>query len=60
MPVYELLGGKFRDRVRLYVDSAMTNCQNSAEEARSKGFTAIKFDQTTLAIHTKQTLGTGR
>ena len=44
VPVYRLLGGKFRDRVRLYVDSAMTNCQERAEEARSKGFTAIKFD----------------
>jgi len=44
VPVYRLLGGKFRDRVRLYVDSAMTNCQERAEEARAKGFTAIKFD----------------
>jgi galactonate dehydratase len=44
LPVYRLLGGKFRDRVRLYVDSAMTNCRERAEEARSQGFTAIKFD----------------
>ena len=44
MPVYRLLGGKFRYRVRLYVDSAMTNCKERAEEARAKGFTAIKFD----------------
>ena len=44
VPVYRLLGGKFRDRVRLYVDSAKTNCEERAEEARSKGFTAIKFD----------------
>tara|TARA_Y100000758_G_scaffold11512_1_gene8684 strand:- start:1843 stop:2976 length:1134 start_codon:yes stop_codon:yes gene_type:complete len=44
VPVYRLLGGKFRDRVRLYVDSAKTNCKERAEEARSKGFTAIKFD----------------
>ena len=27
VPVYRLLGGKFRDRVRLYVDSAKTNCR---------------------------------
>jgi len=44
VPVYRLLGGKFRETVRLYVDSAMTNCRERAEEARSKGFTAIKFD----------------
>ena len=44
VPIYRLLGGKFRDTVRLYVDSAMTNCRERAEEARSKGFTAIKFD----------------
>ena len=44
VPVYRLLGGKFRDRVRLYVDSAMTNCRKRAEEARSRGFNAIKFD----------------
>lgn len=44
IPVYRLLGGKFRDTVRLYVDSAMTNCRERAEEAQAKGFTAIKFD----------------
>ncbi|MGY8826211.1 MAG: mandelate racemase/muconate lactonizing enzyme family protein [Candidatus Latescibacterota bacterium] len=44
VPVYRLLGGKFRDRVRLYVDSAMTDCKERAAEVRSKGFTAIKFD----------------
>ena len=32
VPVYRLLGGKFSDRVRLYVDSAMTNCRERAEE----------------------------
>ena len=31
VPVYRLLGGKFRDRVRLYVDSAMTKCRERAE-----------------------------
>ena len=44
IPVYRLLGGKFRDTVRLYVDSAMTNCRERAQEAQAKGFTAIKFD----------------
>ena len=44
VPVYRLLGGKFRDRVRLYVDSAHSNYQKQAEEVKAQGFTAIKFD----------------
>ena len=44
IPVYRLLGGKFRDRVRLYVDSAHEDYKERAEDARAKGFTAIKFD----------------
>jgi galactonate dehydratase len=44
VPVYRLLGGKFRDRVRLYVDSAKTNCRERAAEVRANGFSAIKFD----------------
>ena len=44
VPIYRLLGGKFRDRVRLYVDSAHADYKQRAEEVRAKGFTAIKFD----------------
>lgn len=44
VPVYRLLGGKFRDRVRLYVDSAHEDTAKRAEEVRADGFTAIKFD----------------
>ena len=44
MPVYRLLGGRFRDRVRLYVDSAHSDYKQRAEEVRARGFTAIKFD----------------
>jgi galactonate dehydratase len=44
VPVYRLLGGKFRDRVRLYVDSAHTDYKERAAEVKEKGFTAIKFD----------------
>ena len=44
VPVYRLLGGKFRDRVRLYVDSAHTNYSERAAEVRERGFTAVKFD----------------
>jgi galactonate dehydratase len=43
-PVYRLLGGRFRDRVRLYVDSANSDYGQRAEEVRARGFTAIKFD----------------
>tara|TARA_Y100001960_G_scaffold320860_1_gene394418 strand:- start:55 stop:1188 length:1134 start_codon:yes stop_codon:yes gene_type:complete len=44
IPVYRLLGGKFRDRVRLYVDSAHSNYKQRAEAIRADGFTAVKFD----------------
>jgi len=44
VPVYRLLGGKFRDRVRLYIDSAHSDYGQRAREVREKGFTAIKFD----------------
>ncbi len=44
VPVYRLLGGKFRDRVRLYVDSAHTDYAQRAAEVRERGFTAVKFD----------------
>ncbi len=44
VPVYRLLGGKFRHRIRLYVDSAHTDYQQRAEEVQERGFTAIKFD----------------
>lgn len=44
VPVYRLLGGKFRDRVRLYVDSAHSDYNERAAEVNERGFTAIKFD----------------
>ncbi len=52
VPVYQLLGGKFRDRVRLYMDTALYQNQlpkpedfaASAKEAVQMGFTAVKFD----------------
>ena len=44
VPVYRLLGGKFRDRVRLYVDCAHKDYRQRVEEVRAKGFNAIKFD----------------
>ncbi len=52
VPVYQLLGGKFRDKVRLYCDTAMYSVKNptpkifaeSALDVVKRGFTAIKFD----------------
>jgi galactonate dehydratase len=50
LPVYALLGGKFRDRIRIYADchaGGDDSPQANADKAREvvdMGFTAIKFD----------------
>lgn len=53
LPVYQLLGGKFRDKVRVYCDTALYRSRfpspddfaDAAKEAMSKWqFTALKFD----------------
>ena len=52
LPVYQLLGGKFRDKIRVYMDTALYQSRlpspedfaKSAKEAKDMGFTAIKFD----------------
>jgi galactonate dehydratase len=51
VPVYQLLGGKFRDRIRLYCDCHAGKGEFSpdayaarAKEAVSRGFDALKFD----------------
>lgn len=52
VPVYQLLGGKFRDSVRVYMDTALYQNQlpkpedfaKAAREAVDMGFTAVKFD----------------
>jgi galactonate dehydratase len=52
LPVYQLLGGQVRDRVRLYCDSGLRDdiskgSERSAakvEQIRNMGFTAIKID----------------
>ena len=50
LPVYALLGGKFRDKIRIYADchaggddSPQANA-DKAKEVVDMGFTAIKFD----------------
>lgn len=52
IPVYQLLGGKFRDKIRVYCDTALyqhrlptpEDFAKTAREAKDMGFTAIKFD----------------
>jgi galactonate dehydratase len=52
MPVYQLLGGKFRDRIRVYLDTALYQSKlptpeqfaAAASKAAADGYTAIKFD----------------
>lgn len=52
VPVYQLLGGKFRDRIRVYVDTALYQSKlptpdqfaEAANNAVDMGFNAIKFD----------------
>jgi galactonate dehydratase len=49
LPVYQLLGGKFRDRIRMYCDSDMENPMGPEAEKKipwikSAGFTAMKID----------------
>lgn len=52
LPIYQLLGGKFRDKIRVYCDTALYQSRlptpkdfaNSALEAKKMGFNAIKFD----------------
>jgi L-alanine-DL-glutamate epimerase-like enolase superfamily enzyme len=49
-PIYNLLGGRYRDRIRVYADCGHgdeptpQSWAARAEEAVSKGFRAIKFD----------------
>jgi len=52
LPVYQLLGGKFRDKIRVYCDTALyqrnlptpKDFAEAALKAKKMGFNAIKFD----------------
>jgi galactonate dehydratase len=52
VPVYQLLGGKYRDKIRVYCDTALYTSTNptpddysaAAKDAVSRGYKAVKFD----------------
>jgi galactonate dehydratase len=49
LPIYQLLGGKMRDRIRLYCDTATPipedpATQESLQKVKDLGFTALKID----------------
>ncbi|MEO8885717.1 MAG: mandelate racemase/muconate lactonizing enzyme family protein [Mucilaginibacter sp.] len=52
LPIYQLMGGKFRDKCRVYCDTELYAARNptpadyakAARGAVDKGYTAIKFD----------------
>ena len=49
LPVYQLLGGKFRDKIRMYCDSDMENPVGAESDRKlpwikAQGFTAMKID----------------
>ena len=52
LPVYQLMGGKFRDKIRVYCDTALYRADNPPPEKYAEaainavklGFNAVKFD----------------
>jgi len=54
-PIYKLLGGKFRDKIRIYCDCGTGESEEPetwarrAKEVKREGFTALKFDVNTPA-----------
>jgi galactonate dehydratase len=52
LPVYQLMGGKYRDKLRVYCDTELYTARNpvpddyakAARGAVDKGYTAVKFD----------------
>lgn len=48
VPVYQLLGGKFRDRIRVYADTEMSSdpsvTGNKLKQRMEQGFTFLKMD----------------
>ncbi|MFC1561283.1 mandelate racemase/muconate lactonizing enzyme family protein, partial [Candidatus Latescibacterota bacterium] len=54
VPVWQMLGGKLRDRVRLYADTPSSpdpeKMGNNLKERMNKGFTFLKMDVSTRAL----------
>ncbi|WP_114750426.1 mandelate racemase/muconate lactonizing enzyme family protein [Pleomorphovibrio marinus] len=52
VPVYQMLGGKFRDKIRVYCDTALYTARNptpedyaeAAKDTVARGYNAVKFD----------------
>ena len=66
-PVYEILGGKFRDNITMYANGWFTGCETPEEFAEAavatvaQGYTALKFDPFThemAPFHTGYVSGT--
>lgn len=57
-PVHNLLGGRYRDKIRVYANGwaydakTPTDIANAAENVVSRGFTALKFDPFPLPVRT--------
>jgi len=54
-PVYNLFGGKFRDKIRIYADCGVEDdprvCADKAQEVKAMGYTALKFDTYVPAVY---------
>lgn len=65
-PVYDLLGGAFRDRIRLYADSHAGETTDpvdygkKAQEMVAQGYSAVKFDIGMTKIHESNYWFSGR
>ena len=65
LPVYQLLGGKFRDRIRVYCDTAGSRLEpdemgrRAKEDVEKYGFNAVKFDIDDITTPASSTATTG-
>jgi galactonate dehydratase len=72
VPLYELLGGRVRDRVRLYdhlgggdsqavyEDATRASFAERARESVQDGFTALRFSRCLPLVRSKEAAGSGR
>lgn len=61
VPVYQLLGGKFRDKIRVYADTDMLadpiQTGNRLKERMEQGYTFLKMDFTKGNLRTEEMFG---